>query len=364
MKKTIVMMLAMAALSTAIYASPQTTFRPGETEINVGMWDASTNTKGYKSDGEWNFLGGVTYGITDKWAAQYQYTGLHTDHTSGNMNEINALYSFHPQVAAFGGWNRISLKDYPGSIFHDGKVTNNILQVGVVARQPLNEVVDVYAKGALGTEETSMWEAGVNLALDHNLDLNAGYHYINTRGNSDRNVSFKGFQAGVSYRFGGHDPVVSYEEPTKSYDFDEEEEEPSVSVIRTNDSTKKADQTAQTVAVPADEPVAAPENDYYFNSVHFGSDSAALTDAQKVNLDAFVKQAKATGHVFKLVGRADPTGSADYNKELAGRRIKAVKDYAVSQGVDGSKLVEMIKGADDAATNHAEARRVDIFEHK
>lgn len=359
MKKTIAMMLALAAISTAAYASPQTTFRPGETEINIGMWDAATRTDNYKSDGEWNFLGGVTYGITDKWAAQYQYTGLHTDHTNGNMNEINALYSFHPQVAAFGGWNRIAMKDFPGSVFQDGKTTNNIMQVGVIARQPINEVVDVYAKGALGTEETSMWEAGVNMALDQNLDLNAGYHYMNTRGNSDRNVSFKGFLAGVSYRFGGHDPVARFEEPEKDYDYEARAEEKSAVSIVT-----KTDTNARTIEVPADEPVAAPENDYYFNSIHFASDSAELTDAQKVNLEAFIKQAKATGHVFKLVGRTDPTGSSDYNKELAGRRIKAVKDYVISQGVDASKLVEMIKGSEGAGNNHNEARRVDVFEHK
>lgn len=356
MKKTIAMMLALAAVSMAAYASPQTTFRPGETEIHVGMWDSSARTDNYKSDGDWNFLGGVTYGITDRWAAQYRYTGLHTDHTTGNMNELNALYSLHPQVAAFGGWNRIAMKDFPGAVLSGGKATNNIMQVGVIARQPLNEVVDVYAKGALGTEETSLWEAGINMALDRNLDLNAGYQYMNTRGNGDRNVSFKGFLAGVSYRFGGHDPVIRFEEPEKDYDYEGDTEEPTVSVV-----TKT---TARTTAVPEDEPVAAPENDYYFNSIHFASDSAELTDSQKVNLEAFIRQAKATGHVFKLVGRTDPTGSADYNKELAGRRIKAVKDYAVSQGVDASKLVEMIKGADGAGTNHNEARRVDVFEHK
>ena len=365
MKKTIAMAIALVALSTAAYASPQTTFRPGETEINVGMWDASTKSQNYKSDGDWNFLGGATYGITDRWAAQYQYTGLHTDDTSGNMNEINALYSLNPNVAAFGGWNHISLKDFPRSVFSDGKVTNNVLQVGVVARQPISDAIDVYAKGALGTEETSMWEAGVNMALDRDLDLNAGYHYINTHGNSDRNVSFKGFLAGVSYRFGGHDPVTRFNDETEpDYDFEgaaEEEEPTGVSVVTKTDQPLK---TAPPVEVPADEPVAAPENDYYFNSVHFGSDSAAISDAQKVNLDAFVKEAKTTGHVFKLVGRTDPTGSADYNKELAAKRIKAVKDYAVSQGVDGTKLVEMIKGADEATGSHEENRRVDVFEHK
>ena len=51
MKKTIAMMLALAAISTTAFASPQTTFRPGEFEINAGMWDSAARTAGYKSDG-------------------------------------------------------------------------------------------------------------------------------------------------------------------------------------------------------------------------------------------------------------------------------------------------------------------------
>lgn len=358
MKKILVMLAVAASVSGMAFASPQTSFREGEVEINAGMWDASTKSNGYKSDGEWNFTGGATYGINDRWAAQYQYTGLNTDHTDGSMNEINALYSLHPQVAAFAGWNRITMKDFPTDrAFGASKATNNIMQLGVIARQPVTDGLDVYAKGAVGTESTSMWEAGVNLAVDKNIDLNAGYHYMNTRGDDDHNVSYKGFLAGVSYRFGGKDTDRSFYEEEKNYDYEGMEEEPSTVIV-----TNTTDTTAHTVDVLADEPVAAPENDYYFNSIHFGSDSAVIDDAQKANLDAFVKKAKETGHTFKLVGRADATGSADYNKELSARRIESVKAYAVSQGVDASKLVAMVKGSEDGSG--AEGRRVDIFEHK
>lgn len=358
MKKTLIMLALAASVTGVAFASPQTSFKEGQTEINVGMWDAEAHSNGYKSDGEWNFLGGVTYGINEKWAAQYQYTGLHTDHTDGNMNEINALYSFHPQVAGYVGWNRIYMKDFPKSAFGSDNQTNNIAQIGVIARQPINDVVDVYARGALGTEDTSIWEAGVNLALDKNVDLNAGYHYMNTRGNSENNVSYKGFIAGVSYRFGGKDHRGEvFEDTEKDLDYEAQAEEPSVVTISSNEGGNAAP-----IEVPADEPVKAPENDYYMNSVHFDSDSAALSDSQKANLKDFIVKAKETGHTFKLVGRADPTGSADYNKELAARRIESVKAYAVSQGVDGSKLIPMVKGAEGATG--PESRRVDVFEHK
>lgn len=355
MKKILLVLALAASISGAAYASPQTSFQKGETEVNVGMWDASAHSNGYKSDGEWNFLGGLTYGINDRWAAQYQYTGLHTDHTNGNMNEVNALYSLHPQVAAFAGWNRISMKDFPDRAFGSSETTNNIAQLGIIARQPVNDVVDVYAKGAVGTESTSLWEAGVNLAVDKNVDLNAGYRYLNTRGDDDHNVSYKGFLAGLSYRFGGSNETLQPVEEEKNYDFEEETEPSTVTV-------KPAAGKADTQEVPADTPVKAPENDYYFNSIHFKSDSASIDDAQKANLDAFVEKAKETGHTFKLVGRADATGSADYNRDLSARRIDSVKQYALDHGVDASKLVAMVKGSEDGSG--AEGRRVDIFEHK
>lgn len=65
MKKIIAAMIALAAVSSAAYASPLTTYQKGQTEINVGMWDASAKSNGYKTDGEWNFTGGLTYGIND-----------------------------------------------------------------------------------------------------------------------------------------------------------------------------------------------------------------------------------------------------------------------------------------------------------
>lgn len=364
MKKILAVLAAAAALTGTVYASPLTQWKDGETEINLTMWDSETETSRYSSDGEWNFGGGITYGITDKWAAQYQYTGISTDDTNGTIHEINGLYSFHPQVAGFVGLQHISLSDFPNRAFGSSDQTNNVLQAGVIARQPLTDGLDLYAKGGIGTESTSMWEAGVDLALDKNLDLNAGYRYLNTKGDSSRNVSYKGFMAGVSYRFGGKDPEdLSYMDSTAEPDYDYEagtEEDASTVTVISDDTA------ADTVSVPADTPVAAPENDYYFQSVHFDSDSAAIPDSQKPNLDAFIKQAKETGHTFKLVGRADISGDSEYNRQLSEKRIAAVKKYAMDQGVKESQMVAMIKGSDDVsgtAVNAAD-RRVDIFEHK
>ena len=357
MKKTAAVLAAAAALTMSVYASPQTEFTKGQWEINAGMWNTKAKTRTYKDNSAWNFNGGVTYGLTDKAAAQFQYYGLNSDDTDGRSHELNLLYSVHPQVALYTGYNHITMSDFPTGVFGAEKRENDIAQIGIIARQPINEVLDLYAKGALGSKNTSIWEAGVNFTLDENIDLNAGYRYLNTEGSRDKNVSYQGWLAGVSYRFGGgSDRKAAYSEDDIDY-----------SALDNKGNKKEADTVTIT---PAEEETAVPENDYYFNSIHFGNDSDTPRADQTANLDAFVKAAKETGHTFKLVGRTDSNGSKEYNDDLAIRRVKKVADYAVAHGVDLSHLVGMYKGEEapvdtnDTEAGRANNRRVDIFEHK
>ena len=357
MKKTMAVLAAAAALTMSVYASPQTEFTKGQWEINAGMWNTKTKTRTYKDNSAWNFNGGVTYGLTDKAAAQFQYYGLNSDDTDGRSHELNLLYSVHPQVAVYTGYNHITMSDFPIGAFGAEKRENDIAQLGIIARQPINEVLDLYAKGALGSKNTSIWEAGVNFALDENIDLNAGYRYLNTEGSRNKNVSYQGWLAGVSYRFGGgSDGKAVYSENDIDYS-------------ALDNKGQKKEESMVTIT-PAEEKTAVPENDYYFISIHFGNDSDTPRADQTANLDAFVKAANETGHTFKLVGRTDSNGSKEYNDDLAIRRVKKVADYAVAHGVDLSHLVGMYKGEEASVnTNDTEAgrannRRVDIFEHK
>lgn len=354
MKKVLAMACALAMAGTVAYASPMTDFHTNQGEANLGMWQTKADNSFYKSGKEWNFTGGLTYGVAEGRALQYQYYGLRTDDTNGNSQELNMLYSVHPEVAFYGGYNRIRMTGFGDY----GDKTNNVIQFGVVARRPLADGLDIYGKGALGTRNTTIWEAGVNYELDRNLNVNAGYRYLNTKFNSEKNNTYSGFLAGVSYRFGGGNHERDddwYDSSDDDYVYDEE---PST-------ITRRPANQPIVMVTSEDEEVAASarENDYYFQSVHFASDSDVISPAQKANLDAFVKQAKTTGHVFKLVGHTDSTGNSDYNRTLSQRRVLAVKRYAIDKGVDADKLIEMYKG-DQGATESASDRRVDIFEHK
>ena len=70
------------------------------------------------------------------------------------------------------------------------------------------------------------------------------------------------------------------------------------------------------------------------------------------------------GHSVKLVGRADPRGTQEYNMALGERRSNAVVKYLSGLGVGAGQLRETSRGALDATGNDdatwRQDHRVDI----
>lgn len=78
----------------------------------------------------------------------------------------------------------------------------------------------------------------------------------------------------------------------------------------------------------------------------FGFDQVKLQEGSKPALDEVVAKLKAHPE-FELVlvtGHTDRIGSAAYNQKLSERRAEQVKNYIVSQGVEGSRLKAVGKG--------------------
>jgi len=78
----------------------------------------------------------------------------------------------------------------------------------------------------------------------------------------------------------------------------------------------------------------------------FGFDKAKLQEGSKPVLDEVVAKLKAHAE-FELVlvtGHTDRIGSAAYNQKLSERRAQEVKNYIVSQGIEGSRLQAIGKG--------------------
>jgi peptidoglycan-associated lipoprotein len=70
------------------------------------------------------------------------------------------------------------------------------------------------------------------------------------------------------------------------------------------------------------------------------------------------------GREMRLIGHADPRGSADYNLALGGKRADNVKAVIARQGLDANKIATTSRGAMDATgtdeTSWAKDRRVDV----
>lgn len=70
------------------------------------------------------------------------------------------------------------------------------------------------------------------------------------------------------------------------------------------------------------------------------------------------------GREMRLIGHADPRGSADYNLALGGKRADNVKAVIARQGMNAAKIATTSRGAMDAngtdEASWAKDRRVDV----
>jgi outer membrane protein OmpA-like peptidoglycan-associated protein len=66
------------------------------------------------------------------------------------------------------------------------------------------------------------------------------------------------------------------------------------------------------------------------------------------------------GAVVKVIGYADPTGSAAANDYMSRTRAQVVADRLVADGVDRARIVLGAQGATDFTLTSQESRRVEI----
>jgi OOP family OmpA-OmpF porin len=104
----------------------------------------------------------------------------------------------------------------------------------------------------------------------------------------------------------------------------------------------------------------------------FSTDSAELAASDKTRIDQAIAQYKSLPDDVEaqtritVEGHTDNTGSEQYNQALSERRANAVKDYAVSKGVNPAQITTTGKGelepTDDNSTAEGRAnnRRVVI----
>lgn len=104
------------------------------------------------------------------------------------------------------------------------------------------------------------------------------------------------------------------------------------------------------------------------SGILFDLNKSDLKDAAKINVQSLAGSlVNYPGTDVKIIGYTDNTGSDKINQPLSEKRAAAVKAYAVSQGVDASRLVTLGKGSAepiaDNTTKEGQAanRRVEII---
>jgi len=101
----------------------------------------------------------------------------------------------------------------------------------------------------------------------------------------------------------------------------------------------------------------------------FDFDKAVLKEQGKVELhklDEYIKSKGIRVVDINVIGHTDSTGTAEYNQGLSERRAMAVKEFMVSEGIDGSIIDASGEGESnpvaDNSTSEGQAlnRRVDV----
>lgn len=131
------------------------------------------------------------------------------------------------------------------------------------------------------------------------------------------------------------------------------------------DAADRCPGTPTGVAVDATGCVAAPG--MVLSGVSFGTDDAILADSSRSALEAVAESLKAQpGTRIEIGGHTDSIGNDAYNNVLSQERAEAVRQFLISRGVDGDRLVAMGYGefkplaSNDTEEGRAQNRRVEF----
>lgn len=260
MKKLVLAVLFVFALSSVAMASPLTDFSLGKAALDLNFrsspdYDVTVgvNGTGWKSDkiafdGDSNLEWGFTYGIGNNWALQYRqatpkgtlgYNWSDTDRESNGyqvtgvnigleaktkVDEYNVLYKMNKNFTAFTGIvkaspsAKLSLGVEPifsGDIALAGH-DKNIWQFGLQAVAPFADKFTGYGIAAFGSDYRN-WEVGVGYQISKNLEFNVNYRDMKIDnmsmvglniptengviGDVTSDVQQKGLGFGVTYKF-------------------------------------------------------------------------------------------------------------------------------------------------------------------
>ena len=207
MKKIILGTTVLSLLAASVaYAAPMTSMDKGTGKIDASFSLGSSfkgEEYGYNIDLDGKTRGrlGVTYGLGDKLGIDYKYVGHAGDvyDTSLQSNQLNLMYQFNPNVAAFAGYVHNRLKVNSGEA--SSTASESGYQVGVLGSMKIAKRTSAWASIGVGNKITA-YEIGVGYDLTHNFDVNLFYNDTKYRGFvDDISINTHGVNLGVTYHF-------------------------------------------------------------------------------------------------------------------------------------------------------------------
>jgi outer membrane protein OmpA-like peptidoglycan-associated protein len=124
---------------------------------------------------------------------------------------------------------------------------------------------------------------------------------------------------------------------------------------------------AKVEAPPPPAPKPAPLPEVVAGVMHFALDKTTIIPASAGILDRVAAVLRNNpGAGVKLIGHTDVRASAAYNRQLAERRVQAVRGYLVAAGVDAGRITTEARGAEalkalgNTVGDHALNRRVEL----
>lgn len=226
-KKVLATLAALTLVSSVGFASPLTDYSAGKTAIDLNLRSSDVKDNEYSLDKKSNLDWGVTTGLGNKLAIQYNgYNAKSKDtvytsnaYETNRMNcelkiqEFNVLYKLDRNVSVYTGlvtMKASSLEnDNVGGVdipYPYSSNTKKKMQFGLVGSTKLADKTSAYASVGVASDYTN-WKIGVSQEIAPNLELNVDYRRLQAKkmtydnGGGVADITVKGIGYGITYKF-------------------------------------------------------------------------------------------------------------------------------------------------------------------
>ncbi len=211
MKKRIAIgMITAMMLSAGVATASPVEMEEGKWNANIGVMfspDSSVDDGDgeIEFDSDTSFYGGVTYGITDKWGVQLDYSHYDSNFNIADVKadatEFNVLYGLNPNLNLFAGYVYAGVNVKVSEMHFDEGAHTDGFHVGLSGWYPLGDKFKTFGKVGIGNN-SRIYEIGFSYAVSDNWDVDLSYRDAEYKDLEDvLDVNYDGVRLGVSTSF-------------------------------------------------------------------------------------------------------------------------------------------------------------------